>query len=241
METTLPRVPVAFGRGALVGAAGGAIFGVLSGLAYFATNMDQGLPWIDLGVVYVPYAIVSGALVAGCAAGAIALLDVFVGKRTWAAPLPAAMIGGALGCMLPGAFGGGYFAKMHAPFMGGIGIFAIPIIGTILVAIALAAHDRANAGRKARIGVVTLVAIGFAMLGGAAVASSVLSITDDRMLGHLRDCVAFFTPNHPESEVPAWDQGRTGLVIVGSFCGLALGGGLGTYVGSVMSLARKIT
>jgi len=127
---------------------------------------------------------------------------------------------------------------MHAPFIGGMGMFAIPVVGTILVAVALAAHDRALAGKHARIFATAAISIALAVLVFGVIAAGVLSMTDETMLEHLREGANYFTPGGADSLHPGWSHARTGLVIVGFVCGAGLGGSLGLYVGSVMSLAR---
>lgn len=228
-------------RGALVGAAGGAIFGIVSGLSYFAANHGEArIPWQTIGPAYLACAVLSGVLVAASAATGVAFLDRFVGHREWFAPIPAATIGGALGCSIPGGVGGGVFAAQHMPFMGGIGIFAVPVIATIVIAVALAVHDRMISGKTPRPAAAVGSALALAVLFAGLVALGVRWLGDDRMLFRFRDAASFLTPTLPHPDKAAWEGTHTGLMAVGLLSGVALGTMLGAYVGGVMAWTRRL-
>jgi hypothetical protein len=227
-------------RGALVGAAGGAIFGIFSGLAYFASNYSESVRWHVIGPAYLSCAIVSGVLVAGGAATGVAFFDRFIGARVWAAPIPSATIGGAIGCMLPGGVGGGVFASQHMPFMGGIGMFGVPVVATIVIAVALAVHDRMISGKTARPAAALLIALALAVFFAGLVASGTYWLTDARMLERFSAAATFLTPLPPDPESAAWERGHTGLLAIGLLAGLGLGTMLGVYVGTVMAWTRRL-
>jgi hypothetical protein len=228
-----------------VGAAGGAIFGVFSGLAYFASNYRENVPWHVIGPAYLACAVVSGVLVAGGAATGVAFFDRFVGHRVWFAPIPAATIGGAIGCSIPGGFGGGVFASQHMPFMGGIGLFAVPVVATIVIAVALAVHDRMISGKTARPGAAVGSALVLAFMFAGLVALGTRWLGDERMLFRFRDAASFLTPIRSvsweaDAEIPDWQRAHTGLMAVGLLAGVGLGTMLGIYVGSVMAWTRRL-
>jgi hypothetical protein len=243
VDEGLPRVSVVSARGALVGAAGGAIFGIFSGGAYFASNANElsgKIAWHVIAPAYLACAVVSGVLVAGGAATGVAFFDRFVGARVWSAPIPSATIGGALGCMLPGGVGGGYFAAQHMPFMGGLGMFAVPVMATIVIAIALAVHDRMLAGRTPRPGAAVVIALALALLFGGLVVCGVHWLGDERMLVRYREAATFLTPLPTDPEIPSWQRGHTGLIVIGLVSGIGLGTLLGIYVGGVMAWTRRL-
>ncbi len=240
MEESLPRVSTVSARGALVGAAGGAIFGIFSGLAYFAANYSESVRWHVIGPAYLLYAIVSGVVVSGGAATGVAFFDRFIGARVWAAPIPAATIGGAIGCVIPGGVGGGVFAAQHMPFMGGIGLFAVPVVATIVIATALAVHDRMISGKTPRPAAAVGIALALAVLFAGLVVLGCRGLTDARMLEHFRDAATFLTPIPPDPDNAAWERGHTGLLAIGLLAGAGLGTMLGMYVGSVMAWTRRL-
>jgi hypothetical protein len=233
---TPPPTATVAGRGAITGAAGGAIVAVAAGLFYVIPNRDLvDVPWASLAPTWCAYTIVSGALVAGGAAAGVGLMDSLQGARFWASPFPAATLGGALGLAIPGVVGATYFGAMSLPFMGGIGVFAIPVLGAVVVAIALAVQDRVQSGRSAAIGLTTTIAVVAAAILGALIAVGASRIGDEQMLDGLRSASSFFSPVHG-----APTEQRTGLALLGALLGLGLGATLGAYVGAVMCVARRL-
>ena len=235
MTHEAPRVGRALGRGALTGAAAGAAFGLFSGLAYVAENASASLPWHLLAPAFAIFAVVSGAMLGGSIAGAIALLDSFAGRRIASAPIPAAMLGGALGSLLPGAVGVGGFGALSAPFMGGPAIFAMPVVAATLVASALAVQDRGDGGREPRVFacVVTALGIAFALAGLAWLVAH--RIGDSALLDSGRDLSRALSASptvHGDSQ--------SGLVYLGLLGGAAFGAVLGLYVGSVVATSRAL-
>lgn len=236
--TEVAPARVVLGRGALTGAAGGAIFGVAAGLLYAASNWDlPDVPWATLGPSFLAYSIAAGALAAGGAAGGVGALDAAMGARHWATPVPAATLGGALGLALPGAIGGAWFGAMSLPFLGGVGVFAVPVLGAIIVAIALAVQDRVHAGRGAAIGRASAMAIGAALVLGGVIGVAAWRVGDGRLLDLLRSGVTALSPAD-DGRAPVDD--RAGLAALGTLLGLGLGATLGAYVGVVMSAARRL-
>lgn len=223
-------------RGALTGAAGGLVFGLAAGLAYAIANRDvPDVPWTQLGLAWTVYSIAAGALVAGGAASAVGVLDATMHARHWASPMPAAALGGALGCSIVGVIGGTYFGAMSLPFMGGVGVFAIPVAGAILVAIALAVQDRVQSGKRAGLGPITALALFVAALLGGVIALGAARVGDGPLLDMLRRGVDSLSPVR---DAPT-EQG-IGLAALGALLGLGLGATLGAYVGVVMSVARRL-
>jgi len=235
MTHEVPRVGRAVGRGALTGAAAGAAFGLFSGLAYVAANAHASLPWHLLAPAFAVYAVVSGAMLGGSIAGGISLLDAIAGRRIASAPIPAAMLGGALGSLLPGAVGVGGFGSLSFPFMGGPAIFAMPVVAGALVASALAVQDRGEGGREPRVFACVLTALGLAFVLAGLVALVALRIGDAALLDSGRDLSRALS-----ARPTVHGDSQSGLAYLGLLGGAALGAVLGLYVGSVVATSRAL-
>jgi hypothetical protein len=230
-----PRVGRSLARGALTGGAAGSAFGLFAGVVYVAENARVALPWQVLAPAFAAYALLSGVLLGGSVAGAIALFDSVAGRRIASAPLPAATLGGALGALLPGAVGVGGFGALSAPFMGGLAIFAIPVVAATLIASALAVQDRGEGGKEPRAFACILTALGiaFALAGLSWLVAH--RIGDAALLDVGRDLSRGLSanPTGPGASV-------SGLVYLGLLGGAGLGAVIGLYVGAVVATSRAL-
>ena len=222
-------------RGALTGSAAGAAFAAFAGLAYVAANSDVALPWEWLAPAFAAYAILSGAMLGASIAGAIALLDAVAARRTALAPIPAALLAGAIAGILPGAFAIGGFGSLSAPFMGGPVIFAMPFGAATLVAAALAVQDRGAGGREHRIAACVIVALAVAVVLGGVGWLVATRIGDHQLLASGRALSRSLS-----AQPGARDGSMSGLVYLGSLGGVAIGALLGLYVGAVIATSRLL-
>jgi hypothetical protein len=218
-----PKLSPAHVHGLNVGLLAGVVCGALGFLAYYLENGDHAAPWAQLGTISLVYAVLSGGLIGMLLGGGIAATDRLLGGRRAFSPILGATPAGALGGVLPGAFGAAYFGARNAPFMRGGLLVALPILAVASLTLALVDRDRRAAGaprRLARTAALTLLVAGIL---AAASLGLVLTLGDEALL----------------EQLTLWSE--IGLAPLGAVLGAAIGAALGLYVGIVAAIDRLVT
>ena len=220
VATDGPKLSPAHVHGLRVGLLAGTVCGVIGFVFYYVANSDEAFPWAQLGSISLVYAALSGGLIGMLLGGGIAAADRLFGGRRAFSPLLGAPLAGAISGVLPGAFGVGYFASQHAPFMGGSLIVALPIVDVALLTLALVDRDRRAAGAPRRVTRTAAITLLVMALLGATSLGLIVALGDDELLGYLQD----------------WSA--VGLAPLGAILGVGGGAVLGFYVGIVAAIDR---